>query len=116
MNMLENHAPPPAAINTMETFKLVDGTFSARDATDLLLALVKSKIDFHTMEKASNQERFGRDTAHSERRLVQLRQLQDKLRLVCKTAAENGEDVQVNGWLEITLVRGEDRGSTASRL
>ena len=102
-------------MNTTENFKLVDGTFSAADASDLLLALVKSKIAFHNLEKLSNQERFGRDVAHSERRLAQLRGLHDALRVVCEKAAENDQEVQVNGWLEITLVPRQVAVSTGAR-
>jgi hypothetical protein len=91
-------------MNTAQRFKLIDGTFSPADATQVLLSLVKSKIDFHTMEKLSNEERFGRDAAHSEQRLMKLRELHEALKTVCKSAADNGERVQVNGWLEITLV------------
>lgn len=84
--------------------QLVDGTFTPAEAAQVLLSLVKSKIDFHTLEKASNEERFGRDTAHSERRLEELRRLQETLRLACQDAAEAGQQLRVSGVIEITAV------------
>jgi hypothetical protein len=91
-------------MNTNQRYKLLDGTFTPAEAMQILLSLVKSKIDFHNLEKLSNEERFGRDVAHSERRLTELRELRETLRTVCQSAAETGQRVQVNGWIEITPV------------
>jgi len=91
-------------MNPTQRYQLIDGTFSPAEATQILLSLVKSKIDFHHMEKLSNEERFGGEVAHSERRLAELRQLHDTLRTVCQSAADTGTRVQVNGWIEIALV------------
>ena len=87
----------------MHRYKLIDGTFSAPDAAQVLLTLVKSKMDFHERERVSNQERFGSDVAHSARRSSELRQLHETLRELCQSAAASGQSLQVNGWLEITL-------------
>lgn len=91
-------------MNTTQRYKLLDGTFSPAEATQILLALVKSKIDFHDREKFSNEERFGRDVANSERRLAELGQLHETLRNVCLSAADTGRRIQVNGWIEIVLI------------
>ncbi len=91
-------------MNTTQRYKLLDGTFSPTEATQILLALVKSKMDFHDREKFSNEERFGRNVAHSKRRLAELRQLHETLRTVCQSAADTGRSVQVNGWIEIALI------------
>ena len=50
-------------------FQLIDGTFTPSEASRVLLSLVKSKMDCHSIEKFSNEVRFGRDLAHSEKRL-----------------------------------------------
>ena len=91
-------------MNATQPYKLLEGTFSPDEARQILLSLVKSKIDFHNMAKLSNEERFGQDTAPSERRLAELRQLQETLKTVCQSAADTGQRVQVNGWIELTLV------------
>lgn len=79
----------------------------------ILLSLVKSKIDFHNFEMLSNEERFGRDVAHSALRLAQLRQLHETLRSVCQSAGKAGTRLQVNGWIEIQPVAAAESGSTA---
>ena len=95
-------------MNTTQRYKLLKGTFSPDEARQILLSLVKSKIDFHNMEKLSNEERFGRDVAHSERRLAALRELHETLRTVCQSAADTGRRVQLNGWIEIALLPSAD--------
>lgn len=91
-------------MNTTQRYKLIDGTFTATEATQVLLSLVKSKIDYHNLEKLSNEERFGRDVSHSGRRLAELQQLHETLRAVCRSAASAGQRMRVNGWIEIELV------------
>lgn len=98
-------------MDTKRTLKLIEGDFSASDATQVLLSLVKSKIDFHTLAKISNVERFGRDIANSERRLAELRQLEETIRSICQSALEAGERLQLNGWIEITVVPAPGEGS-----
>ncbi len=91
-------------MNNPQRYKLIDGSFTASEATQILLSLVKSKIDFHNLEKLSNEERFGQDIAQSERRLTELRQLHETLRSACQSAAEKGQRVEVKGWIEMNLV------------
>lgn len=102
-------------MKTTQRHQLIDGTFTPADASQILLALVKSKIDFHNLEKLSNEERFGRDVAHSERRLVALRQLRETLRTTCQSAASAGQRIEVNAWIEVKLIpESEDAAPPAS--
>jgi hypothetical protein len=94
-------------MNDQQRFKLIDGTFSATDAAHILLSLVKSKMDFHNLEKLSNEERFGRDLAHSERRLAELGELYSTLSEICRDARASDRKLQVSGWLEISPVPSE---------
>ena len=84
-------------------FKLIDGTFTPSEAKRILLSLVKSKMDFHSMEKAGNEERFGRDLSHSERRLRELRDLKFALTELLDSAADAGKTFRIDGWIEITV-------------
>ena len=52
--------------------KLIDGDFSQARAKTLLLELLQHKINFHKVEKFSNEFRFGEDREHSENRINQL--------------------------------------------
>ncbi len=86
------------------SFKLIDGQFSPSDAGKVVFALVSSKINYHTMEKFSNEERFGKDAAHSEKRIAALKKVKDSLKKVFDLAEQKGLNVKMNGFIEITIV------------
>ena len=86
-------------------FQLIDGTFTPSEASRVLLSLVKSKMDYHNMEKFSNEERFGRDVTHSEKRLHDLAKLNTALKEFFASAADANQNLKINGWIEITPVQ-----------
>jgi hypothetical protein len=90
-------------MKTKQRFKLIDGTFAPAEASQVLLALVKSKMDYHSIEKFSNQERFGIDLSHSEKRLQDLRNLQTALKTLIDSAAESKQTLKIDGWIEISV-------------
>jgi hypothetical protein len=98
----------PNDMKDTQHFQLIDGTFTPAEASRVLLSLVKSKIDYHNLEKLSNEERFGRDLAHSEKRLRDLAQLNTVLKELCASAAEAKQNLKISGWIDITFVQGEN--------
>lgn len=54
--------------------KLIDGKFTAAKAKKLLLELLSYKINYHQIEKFSNEERFGTDGEHSAIRIKELKE------------------------------------------
>lgn len=58
-------------MENLET-RLIDGCFSKIKAKTVLLELINNKINFHKVEKFSNEIRFGQDTDHSEKRIQAL--------------------------------------------
>lgn len=52
--------------------KLIDGDFTPEKARILLLELLHYKINFHKVEKFSNEFRFGEDKDRSENRINEL--------------------------------------------
>ncbi len=85
-------------------FQLIDGIFTPAEASRVLGSLIKSKMDYHSMEKFSNEERFGRDLSHSEKRLHQLAKLNDALKELFASAADAKQNLKINGWIEITPI------------
>jgi hypothetical protein len=85
-----------------QRFQLIKGTFTPSEAAQVLLSLVKSKIDYHSLQKLSNEERFGGDVAHSEKRLQELKELQVALKEVFASAASEEQTLKIEGWIEIT--------------
>lgn len=87
-----------------QQFQLIDGTFTPAEAARVLHSLVKSKMDYHSMEKFSNEERFGSDLSHSEKRLRDLTKLDTALKEFFASAAGSKQNLQISGWIEITPV------------
>ncbi len=83
-------------------FQLIDGIFTPAEAAQVLHSLVKSKIDHHSMEKFSNEERFGSDLSHSEKRLAELKNLDKALKEFFASVADSKQSLKINGWIEIT--------------
>lgn len=52
--------------------RLIDGKFTVVKAKKLLNELLSYKINYHQMEKFSNEERFGTDSEHSAKRIKAL--------------------------------------------
>ena len=99
---------------TKEQFQLIDGIFTPSEASRLLLSLVQRKIDYHRMEKLSNEERFGGDTAHTEVRLRDLAALHASLKEYLALAAESHETLEIKGFIEITPLEATPPASPGS--
>ena len=54
------------------TSKLIQGEFNRDKAKTLLFELFSYKINYHRMQKFSDEERFGKDREHSETRIREL--------------------------------------------
>jgi len=89
-------------MHTPQSYQLIDGTFTPEQARGILGAMVKSKIDFHALERQSQAERSGK-TNHSEERLQALRTLDADLKSLCEKAQAAGAKLNVQGKIEITL-------------
>ena len=55
-----------------QNFTLIDGTFSAIDAEQVLTTLLNYKIDYHNREDFSNHIRFNKSLEHSKKRIQEL--------------------------------------------
>lgn len=85
-------------------YTLIEGTFTPAEAARVLFDLVRSKINYHSMEKFSAQERLGKDESHSENRIKSLRQLKNSLQEVFEFAEKKGHKLKIDGLIEITLI------------
>ncbi len=89
--------------NQTHHFQLIDATFTADQARQVLGAMVKSKIDYHSLEQHSEGERSGIPN-HSEERLQALRTLDADLKALFESARTSGAKLKVAGNIEITLI------------
>ncbi len=84
-------------------FKLITGTFAASEAAQVLFNLISNKIHYHTMENFSSQERFGKDAAHSQRRIQDLKKVQGDLKKIFDMAEQKDLQLKIEGSVQITI-------------
>ncbi|MEZ5173997.1 MAG: hypothetical protein R2850_10955 [Bacteroidia bacterium] len=75
--------------------KLIKGVFKKKKAQRLLSELLAYKINFHGIEKFSNEERFGKDLEHSEKRILELKKENSELNAWLKSIPEDDE-IEIN--------------------
>lgn len=86
-------------------YALIDGTFSAGDASKILLEIINNKINFHNLQIHSITERFGGDTTLSEKRIKKLLRTGKGLKKVLAAADKKGQMVNVYCPIEIKVVK-----------
>jgi hypothetical protein len=90
-------------MNEKQQFQLIDGTFTPAEAAEVLLSLVKSKMDYHKLDRLSHKERSGKRHTHSEHRLRSLTKLNGELQELFAAAAASNRNLKVNGWIEVSF-------------
>ena len=87
-----------------KSFKLIDGQFTTAEAGRVLNMLISSKINYHSKEKFSNEERFGKDASHSVKRIAALKKVQVSLKKFFESAEKKGVKLKMDGFIEITII------------
>lgn len=91
-------------MNKKQDFKLIDGQFDPADAQTILLNLINSKIQFHKMESFSIMVRSSGDVSMHEKRIKELSEVTDNVKIILKHAIENNLKIKVNSTIEIELL------------
>lgn len=86
-------------------FKLIDGKFSPSESTNILFALINSKINFHALGAFSAQERGTDNMAHHNHRIKELNDTYSDIKTIINFASENNLTLKINSKIEITLIK-----------
>lgn len=86
-------------------YSLIDGTFTASDASKILLEIINNKINYHNLQIHSITERFGGDTSLSEKRIKKLLKTGKALKKVFAAAEKKGLNVEIYCPIEIKLIK-----------
>lgn len=90
-------------IEKTESVNFINGTFTPTDAREILLAVFRSKINFHNLRNWSSEERFGKPDLDSTKRLVALKETKAFLEELIKKADEEGRKLTVESTINISL-------------
>ena len=93
------------ATDVMLKLNLVDGTYTASEASDVINALIREKINFHKLHRLSITEGdMNCDTCEDNSRMAQLRRSQIEFKEFCQEARLAGKRIKVSGILDVEIV------------
>lgn len=90
-------------MESTQDFKLVNGTFSANDAANVLFSLIGDKIKHHQLLLFSNEERYGADITNSKIRIEQLTAMKEEIADIIRDAREDGMELEITSNIQIVL-------------
>jgi hypothetical protein len=91
--------------DVMLKLKLVDGTFTASEASDVINSLIKEKINFHKLHRLSMTEGdMNCNTGEDNSRISQLEHAQAEFKEFCKEARYANKRIKISGMLDVELI------------
>jgi hypothetical protein len=88
-----------------QVLKLIDGTFLPSEAGKVLFELINRKINYHQMERFSNEERFGKDESNSRGRIEQLKDARRRLEEIIDYTSIKGLRLKIESSIDITFIK-----------
>lgn len=84
-------------------FALIDGTYHANEAKEVLGQLFSYKINFHKLVVHSLHERTAAEKAHSEIRIAELKKERERFEKLMNEWVGQGHYVKVTGNIQVEL-------------
>ncbi len=91
--------------DVMHKVQLVDGTFTASEASDVINSLIDVKVNFHKLHRLSMCEGdMYSDTSYDDSRLNELLQEKKDFKEVMKELRQSGKRIKINGILKVEVI------------
>lgn len=81
--------------SALEKMYLINGSFTATDARQILLEMLHNKINFHNKQIQRIQEQTGGDTIYSENRIDELFDTTEKIKEILLEAESNNQLIHI---------------------
>jgi hypothetical protein len=88
-------------METQHSINLIDNIFTPSEANDVLITIIRNKINFHNLEIFSLEERNGENIERSKKRLEELHESNKKLLKIIDFAEKNNFNLKVFSSIEI---------------
>ena len=89
---------------TKQKIQLVDGTFTASETADVVIALINEKINFHKLQRISWCEGSAdADTKYPDGRIAELEKEKEITKEFVAQVRHLGKKLRISGVLEISL-------------
>ncbi len=89
----------------LHKLQLVDGTFTGSEASHVISALIKEKINFHKIHRLSIWEgNMHDDTSYDDSRVLELQKDLVEFKEICNEARLAGKNIKINGILNVEII------------
>lgn len=85
----------------IDSFLLIEGSFTPADAAEVLLSLLNDKIKFHTVQLLNLKDTDKVDYLNSENRIDELKAAKDKMTKIILDARTQGKQLKIHSTIEI---------------
>ncbi len=88
-------------MKTPQKLKLIDGTFSPKDAKEILMNVFTSKMQFHQHKNFSSQERYGKQDENAVKRIPELLKCKEMITALIEQGEKKKEAIVISA--EVTI-------------
>ena len=85
----------------LDEIQLIEGTFSAIEAADVLLSLINYKIKFHTVQLLNYTDTTALEYLKSEKRIAELKASKNRVTQLILEARDSGKTLKIQGNINI---------------
>ena len=86
-----------------EKLSFIEGIFDPKDAEEILISILSSKIQFHQMRTFSSLERFGKEDENSLNRISELKKSINKLHQLITKAEQSNKQLVITSHINIQI-------------
>lgn len=90
-------------MKNLENIKLINTTYEAKDAGEVIISLVSDKIKFLNLKKLQCLESGEGDISHYENRIVELNQVLDQIKSYIKEAEKEDVFLEVESIINLKV-------------
>jgi len=90
-------------MESVQTVSLISGTFTPNEAKEVLLEMIKAKINFHNLRNFSSEIRYNRPDLQSKERIAELTEAKENLLELIKEAKFCSKNIKIEADLFIQL-------------
>jgi hypothetical protein len=90
-------------MNKIDKLKLIEGDFSFNEAKEILTSMFNSKINFHSIQNWSSQERYGKDNETAQKKIQLLTNEIEKLEEIILEAKAQNKKLAIKSEIIISL-------------
>lgn len=86
-----------------QKLSLIEGVFDPKEAEEILISILSSKIQFHQMRSFSALERFGKEDDNSVNRIIELKKSINKLLQLVSQAELSKKQLVITSHINIQI-------------